>query len=190
MGSFILPSSSSSSSSTIATHLDKRETRSTKKRALDQQSAIENDEIRLGNNPHSVGTIIKRAAFKVHDEMLNDNNLTLRHRKIMTNGLSSILDIVDNSFASQRSLFKEGEWQELKILFNARLFIAASCPRDKVEDVITIVSATLGLNGDYKRYYDLINREIERSNSLDKAISLKHTFGITESYPHMQTKSH
>ncbi|KAI7895942.1 uncharacterized protein EV154DRAFT_299548 [Mucor mucedo] len=56
----------------------------------------------------------KRRSFKFMKNFWTARDLTRRQRKIMTNGLSFILDLSDNSLASRRSLFNEREWNEIQ----------------------------------------------------------------------------
>lgn len=146
--------------------------------------------IRLGDNPLLVGTITKRAAVKIHSELINGKSLTLRKRKIMTNGLSSILDISDNSFASQRSLFKEDEWEYIANYFSSKLNIILDL-NSKLADSGIIISSTLGLSGDFDCCQELLRKEIALANKIDTVIGLKvldQVLRIMENYQYMLSK--
>ncbi|KAK4516296.1 uncharacterized protein ATC70_011266 [Mucor velutinosus] len=149
---------SSSSSAAAATQFstNKRsdqthiETRRQKRRSQQSNNDIsESDNFFVAGQDASVGTIIKKGAIDMHSKLLLKQALTARQRKIMTNGLSSIVDLSDNSLASQRSLFTESEWSELQLLFDERLKIVPIDLNERVKDVIIIVGGTLGLSGDY-----------------------------------------
>lgn len=174
--------------------------RKAKKRQPVQESVHENerenivkecDGIYVCDNTDSIGTIIKRDAIKIHEKLLNNDKLTLRQRKIMTNGLSSILDLSDNSLASQRTLFSEKEWTEIQTLFNNKLEITPNKLTGTAKDVILIVSSTLGLSGDYECCIALVKREIERSRCGMTVVALnifKQILKVMMKYPHMLTK--
>ncbi|KAI8087328.1 hypothetical protein BDF21DRAFT_397006 [Thamnidium elegans] len=63
------------------------------------------DNIYLRDRIDSIGTIIKMNAVNIHRKLLRRLKLTCCQRKIMTNGLSSALDMSTNSFVSQSTLF-------------------------------------------------------------------------------------
>jgi hypothetical protein len=74
----------------------------------------ENDNIFTEENEdNSIGTRIKEAAVKVHDKYQRDEALTSEEVNVMSLGLSSILDLSNNSKRSQKSLFTETEWSIL-----------------------------------------------------------------------------
>ncbi|KAG1442705.1 hypothetical protein G6F56_010958 [Rhizopus delemar] len=69
----------------------------------------EYDGLYVGENDISVGTIIKRTALQYFHES-KALMLSARERKITTNGLFPILDLVDHSSPSQKSLFSDEAW--------------------------------------------------------------------------------
>ncbi|KAG1080294.1 hypothetical protein G6F42_023400 [Rhizopus arrhizus] len=80
-----------------------RETRR-QKRLIEQLNTVaESDNVFVSEQTASVGTVTKREAIEIHEKLLSKEALTARQRKIMTNSLSSILDLADNSLASQRN---------------------------------------------------------------------------------------
>lgn len=81
---------------------------------------VEYDEIFVKESNVSVGTIIKRAALEYFHES-KTRKLSVRERKIMTNGLSSILDLFDHSNSSQKSLFSNKAWTEIISYLKSRL---------------------------------------------------------------------
>lgn len=140
-----------------------RETRR-QKRLIEQLNTVaESDNVFVSEQTASVGTVTKREAIEIHEKLLSKEALTARQRKIMTNSLSSILDLADNSLASQRSLFNELQWSELQLLFDDRLKVDPVVLSEKVKDIIMIVSGTLGLSGDYECCISLVKKEIKRS---------------------------
>ncbi|CAO0795713.1 unnamed protein product [Mucor circinelloides] len=140
-----------------------RETRRQKRRIEQLNTVAESDNVFVSEQTASVGTVTKREAIEIHEKLLSKEALTARQRKIMTNSLSSILDLADNSLASQRSLFNELQWSELQLLFDDRLKVDPVVLSEKVKDIIMIVSGTLGLSGDYECCISLVKKEIKRS---------------------------
>ncbi|KAF1801622.1 hypothetical protein FB192DRAFT_1446424 [Mucor lusitanicus] len=167
------------------------QTRSRKRRLETIEALKEVDEVFVCDLEESVGTIIKKNAIEVHARLLSKEVLTVRERKIMTNGLSSILDLADNSLASQRSLFSESQWSELQLLFGDKLKMDPVLLSEKVKDVIVIVVGTLGLSGDYDCCISLVNKEIARSKSdstIAALVVLKAILKIMKKYPSMLIK--
>ncbi|KAI7863860.1 hypothetical protein BDF14DRAFT_1840570 [Spinellus fusiger] len=74
-------------------------------------------------NKTSIETIIKRAAMGLHNRFVNKEQLNQRERKIMSNGLSSIIDFADKSSKSQKSLFTSGTFEELEAMYQEKLKI-------------------------------------------------------------------
>ncbi|KAI9360702.1 hypothetical protein BD770DRAFT_442009 [Pilaira anomala] len=76
-----------------------------------QDKRIEHNDVYVSNSSLSVGTIIKREAVKIHNTYaLNPEKCPVDDRKVMTNGLSSILDLCDQSVNSQQRLFSLNQW--------------------------------------------------------------------------------
>ncbi|KAI8979868.1 hypothetical protein BDB01DRAFT_836912 [Pilobolus umbonatus] len=89
----------------------KRQTDKATDKATGEATDVESDGIMIPNSIVSLGTIIKREALKLHQLYLqNPKQLTDRQRKTMTTGLSSILDLSDQSYSSQRELFDNDQW--------------------------------------------------------------------------------
>ncbi|KAI7866966.1 hypothetical protein BDF14DRAFT_763857 [Spinellus fusiger] len=59
----------------------------------------------------------------LHDRFVNKEQLNQRERKIMSNGLSSIIDFADKSSKSQKSLFTSGTFEELEAMYQEKLKI-------------------------------------------------------------------
>ncbi|KAG2221203.1 hypothetical protein INT45_000243 [Circinella minor] len=89
---------------------------------------VETDGIVCDTTKLSIATIIKREATNFHDQYKHGNPLSSRQRKIMSNGLSSILDLVDQSYTSQRKLFTSAEWQQINQLFQNKHHIPDTSP--------------------------------------------------------------
>ncbi|OBZ81716.1 hypothetical protein A0J61_10233 [Choanephora cucurbitarum] len=70
---------------------------------------VETDGVVCDTTKLSIATIIKREAINLHDQYKHGNPLSSRQRKIMSNGLPSILDLVDQSYTSQQKLFASAE---------------------------------------------------------------------------------
>ncbi|CAO3641417.1 unnamed protein product [Mucor hiemalis] len=95
---------STSSKRKIEPPMETRNKKNQKAKASQDIERVEYDGVYVGENDISVGTIIKRAALQYLHES-KTRKLSARERKIMTNGLSSVLDLVDHSSSSQKSLF-------------------------------------------------------------------------------------
>ncbi|KAG2202787.1 hypothetical protein INT47_004811 [Mucor saturninus] len=98
-------------SSSVTTTLEPTSTKKRLRSKNDKQKErahetklVESDYVFITGCDISLGTMIKRAARQLHE---NNQPLSCRERKIMTSGLSSILDLSDDSFDSQRSLFTD-----------------------------------------------------------------------------------
>ncbi|ORX51956.1 hypothetical protein DM01DRAFT_1384216 [Hesseltinella vesiculosa] len=89
---------------------------------------VESDSILCDLSLLSISTILKRKALLLHDKYQHGDPLTSRHRKIMSNGLSCILDLVDEAYASQRKLFTSTEWQKICKVFKDKHRSSRSCP--------------------------------------------------------------
>ncbi|KAK4512007.1 uncharacterized protein ATC70_013249 [Mucor velutinosus] len=96
--------------------LPKRSTRS--KAKLDEME--EADNIKIGDGP-SVGTIIKREAIKLFKKGTPTDS---RKYKIMTNGLSSILDVADITETSQKALFDHSVWCKLESMYTQKYSVS------------------------------------------------------------------
>jgi hypothetical protein len=68
----------------------------------------------------------------------------------MTSGLSSVLDLSDQSLDSQLSLFTNDQWSALNEGFKSTLPLPMDPLDEVVEDTITIVSNVLELSGDFE----------------------------------------
>lgn len=79
-----------------------------RKQSVDMSTLCELDDVLIEGNHLSVGAIIKRKAVELFKENTDINS---RGYKIMTDGLSSTLDICDVTETSQKSLFKDDEWE-------------------------------------------------------------------------------
>lgn len=90
-----------------------------KKRDIDTQvEQIEHDGITVSGSDISLATIIKRHAVNYHEAFaLNPDGLKPRQRTIMSASLSSILDLTDQSFGSQRSIFTADQWNYINSYF-------------------------------------------------------------------------
>ncbi|KAI7889406.1 uncharacterized protein EV154DRAFT_282504 [Mucor mucedo] len=116
------------------------------KERADESELVESDHVFIAGCDVSVGTMIKRAARKIHE---NNQSLSCRERKIMTSGLSSILDLSDDSFDSQRSLFTDEQWYELHARYEP-MFKTSVYELDPLsQDFLKIACCTLELTNDY-----------------------------------------
>ncbi|CAO3618345.1 unnamed protein product [Cunninghamella blakesleeana] len=151
------------------------------------------DGIFLNSKAPSVGTIIKQNALLILKEYTNGAKLSTRRRKIMVAGLSSILDLSDNSNESQKSLFTYKEWQVLNDYFNKKFPIQLSLVPHFLTDTWTIISnvtkkennVQVGKNYIYKLYSDLTLTKKHR-NILKL---MEHCLDIMDDYPHLLSEA-
>ncbi|CAO3694884.1 hypothetical protein G6F70_003807 [Rhizopus microsporus] len=163
-----------------------------KKRDIDTQvEQIEHDGITVPGLDVSLATIIKRKAVKCHEMFaLNPDDLTPRQKKIMSAGLSSILDLTDQSFGSQRSIFTAEQWDYINAYFEKRLAIKRHVLDDDIFNTIKIVQNTLNLSADYEcaiEYIDKLKQKYSKSDKL-KATTykiIKHILKTMDSYSHL-----
>ena len=83
------------------------------------------DELNANESPNSKSsaTIIKYKAEDIYKKILDGVDITVHERKIMTNGLSSILDLSDNSFYSQQLFFTADRWKSMNDLYQEKYHI-------------------------------------------------------------------
>ncbi|KAI8375209.1 hypothetical protein BD560DRAFT_393046 [Blakeslea trispora] len=139
--------------------------------SIDGAELVECDDVFVTGSNLSVGTMIKRIAYSLHEK--TDTNLTCRERKIMTSGLSSILDLSDDSFESQRSLFTDEQWTELHTHYDTQFQIARYHLDTEVEDCLLIVCNTLELSNDYACVLKFIRKTQDRLSSSMSKLSLQ-----------------
>ncbi|KAI9354222.1 hypothetical protein BD770DRAFT_412332 [Pilaira anomala] len=119
---------------------DKDNSKKQKSDEVDASTLSEIDNVLFSDNNLSVGTIIKRKAV----ELFNDGTAcNSRDYKIMTNGLSSILDICDITESSQKSLFKNGEWEFLVKMYTKKYDITLIPVYDLILSTWKIVTYTI-----------------------------------------------
>ncbi|KAL9546836.1 hypothetical protein MBANPS3_006471 [Mucor bainieri] len=81
---------------------------------------VETDHVVCDATHLSIATVIKREAILLHEQYQRGSLLSSRQRKIMSTGLSSVLDLVDQSYTSQRKLFTALEWQQINDMFKKK----------------------------------------------------------------------
>ncbi|OBZ87050.1 hypothetical protein A0J61_04912 [Choanephora cucurbitarum] len=139
--------------------------------SIDGAELVECDDVFVADSDLSVGTMIKRIACNLHEK--TDTTLTCRERKIMTSGLSSILDLSDDSFESQRSLFTDEQWTELHARYDTKFQIERYHLDTEVEDCLLIVCNTLELSNDYGCVLKFIRKTQDRLSSSMSKLSLQ-----------------
>ncbi|KAG2205559.1 hypothetical protein INT47_005934 [Mucor saturninus] len=143
---------------------------SRKRDVATQVEQIEHDGINVPDSDISLATIMKREAIKCHETFVsNPDDLTQRKRKIMSAGLSSILDLTDKSFGSQRSIFTAKQWDYVNAYFDKRLAIKNHVLDDEIPNTIRIVQNILNLSADYEcaiEYVDKLKQKYSKSDKL------------------------
>ncbi|KAI9484137.1 MAG: hypothetical protein EXX96DRAFT_166402 [Benjaminiella poitrasii] len=96
----------------IDTATNTSNTRHSNKRERDEFYAAD----RKGKRPAiSVGSVIKLDALNSFESYVQSEKLSSYQRKNMSAGLSSVLDMVDQSDEGQQSLFTTAEWEDMKL---------------------------------------------------------------------------
>lgn len=132
-------------------------TQAAQKKNKTEEPLVESDMLYMSSHETSISTRIKRNAldlFTLHHNELQ--KISLRKRKIISNGLSSILDLVDQSFNSQRALFKPDEWKLLNNYFDDMYNLVPMTLNDDITDTTTIISNILNLTGNFKASFTYI----------------------------------
>lgn len=157
---------------------------------VNDSNLVESDEVFVTDCNLSVGTIIKRAAYELHQR--SNQKMTCRERKIMTSGLSSILDLSDDSFDSQRSLFNSEQWDELHKKFDPKFDNPLYQLDSDVVAYLKIACCTLELSNDYDCVIKFLRKSQDQLNSVS-CVSLKIAeiiLNLTKSYQYLlQDKS-
>lgn len=157
-----------------------------------QDKRIEHDDVYISNSSLSVGTIIKRVAVKIREVYAqNLEKCPVDDRKIMTNGLSSILDLCDQSLNSQRRLFSLKQWHELLERFSF-LKLQPSCLSKQVLDTICIVTNCCQSEGDMASalaYTKALKDQAERAEDVFAYKVVKHSLKLLRDYPLMLIKN-
>lgn len=139
----------SSSMTTTAEATSKTRLRSKtvkQKERAHESELVESDYVSITGCDISVGAMIKRAARELHE---NNQSLSCRERKIMASELSSILDLSDDSFDSQRFLFTDEQWDELHARYDPMFQISVYELDPLTQDFLKIACCTLELTNDY-----------------------------------------
>ncbi|KAI7894817.1 uncharacterized protein EV154DRAFT_548701 [Mucor mucedo] len=124
-------------------------------------SAIDN--VLLSDNNLSVGTVIKRKAV----ELFNDGPaVNSREYKIMTNGLSSILDICDITESSQKSLFNDSDWEFLVKTYTDKYDITLIPVNDLIlstwKIVVNSITNTRDISFKLKYIYQIFPKHLKK----------------------------
>ncbi|KAL9541690.1 hypothetical protein MBANPS3_008974 [Mucor bainieri] len=147
---------------------------------------IESDKVFVTGSDISVGTTIKRSAYNLHEKK---EPMSCRDdRKIMTSGLSSILDLSDDSFDSQRSLFTQLQWDELHAKYDPRFETPLVKLDVDVVDFLKIACNSLELSNDIEGTIKFLRKSQDHLSSSVSRTAIKiaeHILGLTKSYSHL-----
>ncbi|SAL99583.1 hypothetical protein [Absidia glauca] len=172
IASMVSPSSGSSSSTTCASPTD---------RVIESDSSF----VKSGL---SIGTIIKRKARILLDQQRHGRALYPRERKIMSNGLSGILDIADWSYESQKSLFTSDEWCKITHIMKTRHLLKTPRKNLELANIWKVVCASVessrnlncGILNIYKMY-----QKYHGTNHMPGLRTMEHILDIIGNYPHL-----
>ena len=144
----------------------------------------ESDEVVIPNSVDSLGTIIKKEALQLHKlYSQNPNHLSNRDRKLMTAGLSSILDLADQFHSSQRKLFSNEQWDFINQYFDRKLRLK-EFPLDAA-----VIKNTLDLSNDFDAVKNYVGKmKIKHANDTGCITALniiKHVLRTMSTYKKM-----
>lgn len=151
---------------------------------------VESDGVVIPNSVDSLGTIIKKEARQLHKlYSQNPNHLSNRDRKLMTAGLSSILDLADQSHSSQRRLFSNEQWDFINQYFDRKLRLKEFPLDAAVINTITIIKNTLDLSNDFDAVKNYVGKmKIKHANDTGCITALniiKHVLRTMSTYKKM-----
>ncbi|KAI8143170.1 hypothetical protein BJV82DRAFT_103049 [Fennellomyces sp. T-0311] len=146
------------------------------------------DGIYVNASGPSVGTTIKREALYMNSQYKSGQKLTSRERKIMVAGMSSILDIADNSMESQRSLFSSSEWDLLSSYFNKKFRIKTNPLPVFLDDTWTILSKLPIETGKHYLYKALASSTLSKEDRNMLKI-MEHCLDVMDDYAYLLTKA-
>ncbi|KAG2205539.1 hypothetical protein INT47_005914 [Mucor saturninus] len=98
----------------------------------------------------------------------------------MSAGLSSILDLTDKSFGSQRSIFTAKQWDYVNAYFDKRLAIKNHVLDDEIPNTIRIVQNILNLSADYECAIEYVDKLKQKYSKI-----IKHILNIMDNYCHL-----
>ncbi|CAO3675477.1 unnamed protein product [Rhizopus stolonifer] len=153
---------------------------------------IENDNIFVDGCSRSVGSIIKSAAINIHDDLVKGKPLSSRDIKIMSNGLSSILDLNDSSVNSQMSLFENPSlWEQLKVKFLNKHFLEMTTLPSVSSSLWKIIINTMKKSGDLEKGLKYIHKAYYEFKEEDrKSLDIyEHLIKCIKYYPEYLSKT-
>ncbi|KAL0084354.1 hypothetical protein J3Q64DRAFT_1822554 [Phycomyces blakesleeanus] len=162
---------------------------SNKPKAFQGTKQVEYDGYYVGENDISVGTIIKRTALQYLHES-KTRKLSARERKIMTNGLSSVLDLVDHS-SSQKSLFSNEAWTQITSQFESELSLELLPMPHILTSSWLIISTAAVSSNNITLGLDYIHRIYSKQNKQNRNYLklFEHVLNLIETYPHLLKKN-
>ncbi|OZJ01648.1 hypothetical protein BZG36_05437, partial [Bifiguratus adelaidae] len=99
------------------------------------------DAVYVDGSDETVGTIIYKKTIDIHKRLLRGDVLSIDYENLMKIGLSRILNLVDSSDNSQKSLFVQNEWDLLKSRFLTMYEETVPDLDRKLEDACGIMAA-------------------------------------------------
>ncbi|KAG1167014.1 hypothetical protein G6F36_012724 [Rhizopus arrhizus] len=127
----------------------------------------------------------------MQDARIEHDDCSVDDRQVMTNGLSSILDLCDQSLNSQQWLFSLKQWHELLERFSF-LKLQSSCLNKQVLDTIRIVTNCCQPEGNMTSavaYTKALKDQAERAEDMLAYKIAKHSLKLLGDYPLMLIKS-
>ncbi|KAI8077409.1 hypothetical protein BDF21DRAFT_420965 [Thamnidium elegans] len=181
---------STSSKRKIESPMETRNKKNKKAGAPQEMEQVEYDGLYVGKNDISVGTIIKRSALQYLHES-RTRKLSARERKIMTNGLSSILDLVDHSSSSQKSLFSNEDWAQITSKFESELSLELLPMSRILTSSWLIISAAVVSSNNITLGLDYIYKIYSKQNNQNKSYLklFEHVLNLIGTYPHLLKKN-
>ncbi|KAL9553412.1 hypothetical protein MBANPS3_003297 [Mucor bainieri] len=156
-------------------------------------NGVEHDNVYFGDMKYSAGTMIKNAALELHSKFVKSKDaLSPSERKVMSNGLSSILDLVDISPLGQKSLFKANDWNSIVQYFREKLHIEGYVLDEKIKDNFVVISHAVKKSRSFAVGIEYLFKAYPRymkSRLFNELRMIEHTLEIMETKDHMLAKS-
>ncbi|ORZ12016.1 hypothetical protein BCR42DRAFT_356875 [Absidia repens] len=116
----------------------------------------------------TAGTTIKQRGIELHESFIANKGISTPERKIMTSGLSSILDLIDLTDDGQSSLFDLDDWtrlqKEFMLLYKADQFHLSPLIQDTWDMIVALCKRDNGFES-AQLYLTKLNSKSTISNT-------------------------
>ncbi|KAL9541205.1 hypothetical protein MBANPS3_009249 [Mucor bainieri] len=175
-----------------------------KARETTETEPVEHDNLFVGGATVSVGTIITEGSPIIQRKQAESSECTRKKDDVFkiyisngvfkyndSNGLSSILDLVDSSDLSQKSLFTQETWEELKETLKSERGIDVVAVPSGLANTWTIavssIKTTMNIPFGINYIYKILPKQTTEARRYMKIF--EHILEIVDTYPHMLSKN-